>query len=143
MKRYLLNTILAIFTAFALLIAMLVRTFSPSAVLPDANIPNLVLFSLLVLLAEHILAPRAERRMMAVVPLSLLTFLLLPIASGMVGGMSAVKLAISGCVVFTVVTWLFTSMTDRISTGHNTRTAAIVSALGIFLASQAFSGILL
>ena len=142
-KTYLLNTLLAEIVALALLAAVLVKTYQPAAILPQLSIPNLVLVSLVALLADHFLAPNAPRCYICIPVFSALTFLLLPLASGLVGGMALVKLAVGGCVVFTAVTWLFSAMVDRMSSGHNTRLAAVISALGIFLASQAFAGILL
>ena len=49
-------------------------------------------------------------------------------------------LGIKGCVTFTVTTWLFTSMADRISTGPSAKLAPIMSAMGLYLASQIFMG---
>ncbi len=138
-RKYLLNTLLAVFTAVGLAIAVLVRTFQPAAILPELSIPNLTLLSLAVLLLDHFLAPNAPRCYITVPVLALLTFALLPWAAGM----GSVKLALGGCAVFTAVTWLFSSMVDRMSSGHDSRLAAVVSALGLYLAVQALGGILL
>ena len=58
-------------------------------------------------------------------------------------GMEAFKLAFVGAAVFTAVTWIFTSMTDRLSSGPAAKAAPIFSAVGIFLASQALMGMIL
>lgn len=142
-KTYLLNTLLAAVVALGLLIAVLVRTFQPAAILPEMSIPNLTLISLAALLLDRFIAPGSPRCYICIPVFSLLTFLILPWASGLVAGWELVKLAIGGCAVFTAVTWLFSSMTDRMASGHNSRMAAIVSALGIYLAVQAFGGIFL
>jgi len=48
-----------------------------------------------------------------------------------------------GGVVFTVTAWLFTSIQDRLSSGPACKAAPVVSAFGLYLAAQAFTGILL
>jgi hypothetical protein len=55
----------------------------------------------------------------------------------------SLKLGLIGACVFTVTTWLFTSMMDRISSGPKAKAAPIVSALGLWLAVQAFTAIIL
>ena len=52
----------------------------------------------------------------------------------------ALWLGVKGCVTFTVTTWLFTSMADRISTGPSAKLAPVVSAVGLYLASQCLMG---
>ena len=142
-KTYLLNTILAAVVTVGLLAALLVKVFQPAAVLPVLNIPNLTAISLVALLLDHFLAPGTKRCYICIPVFSAITFGLLPWAVGFVAGAEVWKYALGGGVVFTVVTWLFSSMTDRMSTGHDSKAAAIVSALGLYLAVQAFAGILL
>ncbi len=138
-NKYLLNILLALGLTLALGAAMLVKCFQPAAILPALNIPNLTLFSLVFLVLEHFLRGNQKRDYIALFVLSLVSFALLPLAVGM----GSVKLALGGSVVFTAVTWLFGAMMDRMESGHNSKLAAIVSALGLYLAVQAFGGILL
>ncbi len=137
--KYLLNILLAAVLCLGLAIAVLVRTFQPAAVMPELSIPNLTLLSLAVLLLDRFLAPAAKRDYALILALCAVTFTLLPLAAGM----GSVKLAIGGSAVFTAVTWLFSTMTDRMESGCHTKTAAVASALGLYLAVQAFAGILL
>lgn len=139
-KTYLLNTLLAGIVAVALLIGVLVKTFQPAAILPQLSIPNLVLVALAALLADHFIAPNAPRCYICIPVFSAITFGLLPFAACFVGAGEALKLAVLGCVVFTAVTWIFSSMTDRISSGPAARFAPFVSALGLYLAAQCFMG---
>lgn len=139
-KTYLLNCFLAVVTALGLLAALLVKTFQPAVLLPALSVPNLVLISLAALLLDHLLNPGADRCYLCVAVFSVLTFGLLPLAAGLVSAAEALKLALIGGIVFTVVTWLFSSMTERMQTGHDSKLAAIVGALGIYLAAQCFSG---
>lgn len=139
-KTYTLNTLLAAILGAILLIAVFVRTFAPRIILPEMDIPNLVLISLLALLADHYLAPGAQRCYICIPVFSAITFGLLPFAACFVGAGEALKLAVTGCIVFTAVTWLFSSMTDRISTGPSAKAAPVISAIGLYLAAQCLMG---
>lgn len=141
-KTYTLNTLLAVILGAVLLIAVFVRTFAPAIILPELDLPNMVLISLLALLLDHYLAPGAKRCYICIPMFSAITFGLLPFAACFVGALDALKLALIGCAVFTAVTWLFTSMEDRLSTGPAAKAAPIVSALGLYLAAQCLMGIL-
>lgn len=137
-KTYTLNTLLAAVLGAVLLVCVLVRTFWPRMILPVPDIPNLVLISLIALLLDHYLAPGADRCYICIPVFSSITFGLLPFAACFVGAGEALKLAVLGCVVFTAVTWLFSSMTDRLSTGPVAKLAPVMSALGLYLAAQCF-----
>lgn len=141
-KTYTLNTLLAVILGAVLLIAVFVRTFAPAIILPELDLPNMVLLSLLALLLDHYLAPGAKRCYICIPMFSAITFGLLPFAACFVGALDALKLALIGCAVFTAATWLFTSMEDRLSTGPAAKAAPIVSALGLYLAAQCLMGIL-
>ena len=60
-KTYILNTFLTAVLGIYLLVAVIVRTFCPQIILPKANIPNMVLVSLVALVLDHYLAPDAKR----------------------------------------------------------------------------------
>ncbi len=139
-NTYTLNTLLAAVLGVVLLVCVLVRTFAPRMILPLLDVPNMVLLSLAALLLDHCLAPGADRCYICIPVFSALSFGLLPFAACFVGGMEALKLGILGGVVFTVTTWLFTSMADRISTGPAAKLAPFASAMGLYLAAQCFMG---
>lgn len=142
-KTYTLNTILAAVLGAALLICILVRTFAPRIILPELDIPNLVLISLVALVLDHYLAPNGERCYICIPVFSAITFGLLPFAAAFAGAMDALKLAVAGGVVFTVMTWLFSSVQDRLSTGPAAKAAPVVSAFGLYLAVQGLMGMIL
>lgn len=142
-KTYTLNTILAAVLGAALLICILVRTFAPRIILPELDIPNLVLISLVALVLDHYLAPNGERCYICIPVFSAITFGLLPFAAAFVGAMDALRLAVAGGVVFTVMTWLFSSVQDRLSTGPAAKAAPVVSAFGLYLAVQGLMGMIL
>lgn len=139
-KTYTLNTLLAAVLGAALLVCVVVRTFWPRMILPVPDIPNMVLVSLAALLLDHYLAPGAKRCYICIPVFSSVTFGLLPFAACFVGAGEAVKLAVLGGVVFTAVTWIFSSMMDRLSSGSAAKLAPLMSALGLYLAAQCFMG---
>ena len=135
-----LNTLLAAVLGAALLVCVLVRTFAPRMILPELDIPNMTLISLAALLLDHYLAPGAKRCYLCIPVFSAITFGLLPFAACFVGAGEALKLAVLGAVVFTAITWLFTSMMDRLSSGPAAKLAPVMSAFGLYLAVQCFMG---
>ena len=142
-NKYLLNTLLAVVILLAAGTMMVLRLIQPAVILPKVSIPNLVLVSLVALLADHYLAPKATRCYICIPVLAAVTFGLLPFAAGIIGGSEILKVAIVGAVVFTATTFLFTAMTDRIRSGPVKKLAPIVSALGLWLAAQCLTGIFL
>ena len=138
-KKYMLNTLLAFVLGAVLLVFVLVDTFVPQIILPELDVPNLVLISLATLVLEHYLAPGAQRCYICIPLFSALTFGLLSFAAYL-GIAQALELTVKGGIVFTAITWLFTSMTDRISTGPAAKAAPAVSALGLYLAAQVLMG---
>lgn len=142
-KTYTLNMLLAAILGAALLVCVLIRTFAPRIILPELDIPNMVLISLVALVADRYLAPGAKRCYICIPVFAAITFGLLPFAACFVGVWTALKLALAGGVIFTAVTWLYTTILDRISSGPAAKAAPIVSALGLYLAVQCFAAILL
>lgn len=141
-KKYMLNTLLAFVLGAVLLAFVLVRTFMPRIILPELDISNLVLISLVTLVLDHYLAPDADRCYICIPAFSALTFGLLAFAAYL-GIAEALKLAVSGGVIFTAMTWLFSSVQDRLSTGPAAKAAPIVSAFGLYLAIQGLMGMIL
>lgn len=140
MKKYLLNTFLAAVFTLALLAMVIARAVCPVLVFPGFGIPNLVLISLVALLLDHYIVKDAPRCYICVPVFAFLTFGLLPYMAGFAPAAEILTLGIKGCVTFTVTTWLFTSMADRISTGPEAKLAPVMSAMGLYLASQCFMG---
>lgn len=142
-KTYFLNTVLAVVLCIALLAAVLLRTFIPAIILPELDLPMMVLLSLIALLIDHYAAKNAKRCYICIPVFAVITFGLLPFAAGMFSAMEAVKLAVLGGAVFTLVTWLFTSMQERIASGPAAKAAPVVSALCMYCAAQCLTGILI
>lgn len=138
-KKYVLNTILPMVLGVVLLAMLLVQTFFPRIILPKLDIPALVAISLVCLLIEHYVDPDAPRCYICIPCFAALTFGLLGFAA-LLGIREALLLALKGGVTFTAVTWVYSSMLDRISTGAHTKAAPFVSAFGLYLAVQGFMG---
>ena len=142
-KTYLLNTLFAAVLGTVLLVCIFVRTFAPAVILPEWNIPNLVLVSLLALLLDHYIAPGAKRCYICIPVFSAIACGLLTWAGGFIAANLIFKYAVSGGIVFTAVTWLYSSIQDRLSSGPAAKAAPIMGALGLYLAAQCFYGIFL
>ena len=142
-KTYTLNTLLAVVLGITLLAFVMVRTFAPRFIIPHLDVPNMVLISLAALLLDHYVAPGAKRCYICIPLFSAITFGLLPFAACFVGVMEALKLALIGGIVFTVTAFLYTSIQDRLSTGPVAKAAPLFSAIGLYLAVQGLTGILL
>lgn len=141
-KTYTLNTLLALVLGAGLLTCVVLRAAAPQLIMPELDVPSLTAISLVTLVVDHYLAPGARRQYASIAGLSAVTFGLLPFAAMFATALDALRLAVLGCVVFTAAAWLFTSVQDRLSSGPAARFAPVMSALGIWLASQAFAGIL-
>lgn len=142
-KTYTLNTLLAAVLSIGLLVCILIRTLLPRIILPQLDIPNMVLISLIALVLDHYIAPGAKRCYICIPVFAAVTFGLLPFAACFVGIVEALKLALAGGIVFTVVTLLYSTIQDRLSSGPAAKAAPVLSALGLYLAFQAFAGIIL
>ena len=142
-NKFFLNTALAVVMTLALLVCVILRTLSPLFVLPVLNIPNMALLSLVALVLDHYIAKGAKRCYICIPVFAFLTFGLLPWAAAFVTVVQALKLAAVGCAVFTLLTWLYSSMMDRLSSGPAAKAAPILSAFGLYLAFQCFAGIIL
>ena len=142
-KTYTLNTVLTAVLAAVLAAMVLIRTFAPQIILPVFDIPTLTAISLAALVLDHYLAPGVRRCYVCIPVFAALSFTVLPWASMLVpmADLDALWLGLTGAAVFTACTFVFTSIQDRLSSGPAARFAPVMSALGIWLAVQAFAGI--
>ena len=142
-RSYLLSTLLAAVVGIAMLAIMLVHTYLPAIIIPKVSIPNLVALSLIALVLDHYLAKGASRCCICIPVFAAITFALLPWVAGYTPAGEIWKLALGGAVVFTSVTYLFSTITDRLSSSPASKAAPFICALGLYLASQCLTGILL
>ena len=142
-NKYLLNTILAAIVFVACAVAMLIRVWLPAAVLPVLNIPNMVALSVIALLIEHFLTKGNPRCYICIPVFGALTFGILPLMAGFACQHTFWKLGLVGGITCTATVWLFSSMADRLLSGPKAKAAAFLSAAGLYLAAQCFTGIIL
>ena len=140
-KTYTLNTVLTAVLTAVLAVMVVLRTVSPQMILMQFDIVSITGISLAALVLDHYLAPNAKRCYVCIPLFAALSFGILPFAAGMVAVKYLLGLALTGAVVFTVCTFVFTSIQDRLSSGPAAKLAPIMSAFGIWLAVQAFAGI--
>ena len=142
-RSYILNTALAVVVTIAIAVCVLLRAFCPWVIIPELNIPNMALLSLIALLADYYLAPGAKRCYICTFLFSAVTFGVLPYASGFAAGWDVLKLALVGGAVFTILTFLYSSVRERLSSGPKAQAAPLLSAFGLYLAFQVFANIIL
>ena len=140
-KTYTLSTLLTAVMAAVLATMVVLRAVSPQLILMQFDIVNITAICLAALVLDHYLAPGAKRCWICIPVFAALSFGILPLAAGLVAPANILGLAASGAAIFTVCTFVFTSIQDRLSSGPAARLAPIMSALGIWLAVQAFAGI--
>lgn len=142
-RKFLLNTILAVVLCTILLIRLIVRIFVPAVVSLNFDIPMVVGISLGALVVEQYLAPEKKRCYFSTGILAAITFGLLPYASSLVAFEDMWKLGIVGGIVFVIVTWLYSSIQERIAYGKKSKITPVLSAVGMYLACQCFAGMIL
>ena len=140
-KTYTLSTVLTAVLAAVLAVMVVLRAVSPQLILMEFDIVSITGICLVALVLDHYLAPGAKRCWICIPVFAALSFGVLPAAAGMVALKHVPGLALTGCVIFTLCTFVFTSIQDRLSSGPAARLAPVMSALGIWLAVQAFAGI--
>jgi len=142
-NKYLLNTLLVAVLFSVMAVFLVLRTIQPPVILLPLNIPNMVLVSLIALVLEHYLSPGNDRCYVCIPVLGALTFGLLPLMAGFTCRHTFWKIGLVGGIAFALTTWLFTAMTDRLSTGPRAKLAPLAGALCLYLAAQSFAGIIL
>ena len=140
-KTYTLNTVLTAVLAAVLAVMVVLRAVSPQLILMQFDIVSITGISLIALVLDHYLAKGAKRCYICIPVFAALSFGILPFAAGMVALKYVLGLAASGAAIFTLCTFAFTSIQDRLSSGPAAKAAPIMSAFGIWLAVQAFAGI--
>ncbi len=158
-KKYTLNFILALVLGAAALAKMLLQTFLPRLILPELDIPGMVLLVLASLLLEHYLAPEGKRYWVAGPLAAAVCFALamrasdfvavglVPLGSAAPADLLTVLFTwtcrlILGGAVYALTVWVFDTVTDRISSGPVAKAAPVVSAVCLYLGAQCLMGIL-
>ena len=143
-KNYTLNILLATVVGLASLAALLCRVFLPAAILTVVSLPAVAALVLIALVLEcYLTKPIPQRDWGVTGLLGALTFGLLPFGAGLTAGGEAVRLAVVGGAAFLVLTFLFTTLRERLASGRAGRLAPLVTGGVLFLACQCFIGMVL
>ena len=142
-KTYMLNTIQTVILGVFLLACVVARALVPALILPELDIPCIVLISLVALVLDHYFVKDAKRCYICIPVLSALSFGLLPWAAFVTTAAEALKLGLVGGVVFTVTTLLFTTIQTRLSSGPAAKASALFSAVSLYMAAQCLAGMIL
>ena len=130
-------------TVAALLTAVFVRTFRPQLILPRPDIPTVAALCLAALLAQAYLSPRADHSYVMLALLGAANFGLLPTVALFVPWQQGLLLGVVGLVLLPGLTAVFTALRSRLESGPKAPLAPAACALCLYLAMQAFRGILL
>lgn len=142
-NKFLLPMMLIAVLFAALLGGMLMQIFIPAVILPPLNIPNMVLLSVVALLADHLFTKGLQRNYVWVALFGVAAFALLPLMAGFACVHTFWKYGVVGGITFTITTFLFSSAAQRLRTGPKAPAALVLTGLGIYLAAQCFAGIIL
>ena len=141
-RNDMLGILLAVITGAAMLSAMLVRAFLPRMILMKLDGMTALLLSLGALVLDFYLFGKSKRNFWLITLYGALIFGIFPWVACFLVPMAALKSAVIGAVIFTVVTFLFDTMTDRLSSGPASVAAPFISAFGLYLAAQCLMGII-
>ena len=142
-NAYLVNILLAVFTAAVVLGTMIARAILPTVVVPGWNIPNLVILSVAALVAAEYLNPGAQYCWILSGLLGGLTIALFPFITGIVDAELTWKLILGGLLTYVACERCFQSILDRLSSGPAKKLAPLSVGLTMCLVGQIFSGIFL
>jgi len=139
---YLVNLILAAELAVICLTVLLIRTYTPAAVIPHVSIPTLVLLSGSALAAEHYLSASEKREWFSTILLAGLSFTLLPYSAGVKTKLSPWMLFSVSTSVFGITALLYTAIGRRLNGQPRSGLSPIVNAFCLYLASHCFQGLI-
>lgn len=143
-NTYRLNTFLAAVAGLVFLGYLAEHAFAPAAILPPLDLMLVSGISLVALILEHYSGKPVEGRCWPVTALlSALTFVLLPLAAGLMSGQELLRFALVSWAAFMVLTFLFTAICQRLASGPASKIAPLLSAGVLFLAVQGCSSLFL
>ena len=136
-NTYRLNTFLAVVAGLVFLGYLAVQAYAPAAILPPLDLMLVSGLSLIALVLEHYSGERVERRnWLVVLLLSGVTFALLPLAAGLMADQDLICFSLVSGIAFLVLTFLFTSICERLASGAAGKAAPLLTAGILFLAVQ-------
>lgn len=143
-NTYRLNTFLAVVAGLVFLGYLAEHAFAPAAILPPLDLMLVSGISLVALILEHYSGKPVEGRCWPVTALlSALTFVLLPLAAGLMSGQELLRFALVSWAAFMVLTFLFTAICQRLASSPASKIAPLLSAGVLLLAVQGCSSLFL
>lgn len=143
-NTYRLNTFLAAVAGLVFLGYLAEHAFAPAAILPPLDLMLVSGISLVALILEHYSGKPVEGRCWPVTALlSALTFVLLPLAAGLMSGQELLRFALVSWAAFMVLTFLFTAICHRLASSPASKIAPLLSAGVLFLAVQGCNSLFL
>ena len=143
-NTYRLNTFLAVVAGLVFLGYLAEHAFAPAAILSPLDLMLVSGISLVALILEHYSGKPVEGRCWPVTALlSALTFVLLPLAAGLMSGQELLRFALVSWAAFMVLTFLFTAICQRLASSPASKIAPLLSAGVLFLAVQGCSRLFL
>ncbi len=141
-KHDMLGVWLAAVTGMAFLLSVILRSLLPRIILPQPDAVSFVAISLIALLSDHYILRGSRRNYLLIPVYAALIFGIFPVAAFAVEPLYGINLAILGAGTFTVVTFLFDSIRERLESGPVARLAPLFGAFGLFLVAQCLMGII-
>lgn len=140
-KSFVLNILLAVVLGAGLLVGIVWSAFQPNVVLADLDISAIAALVLIALVIEYLVKGTQKRAWVMQIILAAVTFGVLPFAAGYAG--AGLGVAVCGTVVFTVLTWMFDSVAERLEVTADCKYAMIPTAFVMYLACQCFMGMMI
>lgn len=122
---------------------VILRAFLPQLIFPRWDIPTMSVLCLAALLAETYLSPKARHRYVWLIALGAVDFGLLPTVAGFVLWQRGLIMAAVGAALLAGLAAVFSSIRHRLASGPKAPLAPVACALCLYLAMQAFRGVLL
>jgi len=145
MKReqmYFKNMIFILVMGFISLVALVINTFFPDILLPYISIPMMVLFVVISEVISVYLKVVDKGCFYIKALVGGLSLAIIPFAAGITGDRPFYLLLLLGIVIYGAVDYIYASIVKRMSSGSTTMAAPIVNGVMLFLACQAFQGLI-
>ncbi len=141
-KHLFIGFMLAVVTGVALLAILVTNAFFPHIILPKLSAGNIILICLVAIVLDFYISG-GKRHDLRFIPIyGALIFGVFPMAAFVASPLEALKLGIMGAIIFTAFTYIFDTITDRLSSAPAAKAAPLLSALGLYLAAQCIIGII-
>ena len=140
-KNFVLNVLLAVVLGAGLLVGIVWKAFQPNVVLADLELPAIAALVLIALVIEYLWKGTQKRAWAVQIVLAAITFAVIPFAAGYAG--AGIGLILCGTAMFTVLTWIFDSVAERLDVTCDCKCAMIPTAFVMYLACQCFMGMIL